>query len=82
MRNKLTDLNNLLFEQLERINDDELKGDALTAEISRSKAVTNVARTIVDNAKTMLDAAKFMDMAGYTSNTNALKLLGGGSEDE
>lgn len=29
MENKLTDLNNILFEQIERLNDDDLHGDAL-----------------------------------------------------
>ena len=42
MKNKLSDLNNLLFEQLERLQDDELKGDDLDHEIARSKAVTSI----------------------------------------
>lgn len=42
MRNKLTDLNNHLFEQLERLNDDELSEEELEKEIKRSKAMEGI----------------------------------------
>lgn len=58
MKNKLTDLNNHLFEQLERLNDDDLTGDALKSEIDRSKAITNVAGKIIENASIGLEAEK------------------------
>lgn len=58
MKNKLTDLNNHLFAQLERLNSEELQGDALSTEIERSKAVTDVAKHIVSNAALQLDALK------------------------
>jgi hypothetical protein len=58
MKNHLTDLNNYLFEQLERLNDEDTVGDELKEEIFRSEAIANVAEKIIDNAKLVLDAAK------------------------
>ena len=56
MKNKLVDLNNHLFEQLERLNDTDMKGEKLSTEIERSKAMTSVAAAIISNAKLALDA--------------------------
>lgn len=58
MKNKLSDLNNHLFAQLERLNDESLKGDDLEREIERSRAVTGVSKEIVANARLVLDADK------------------------
>lgn len=44
--------------QLERLNDESLNGDNLKAEVERSKAITDVAKTIVSNASLQLDAIK------------------------
>ena len=58
MKNKLIDLNNHLFAQMERLSDEETVGDKLTEEIERSKAVGGIARSIIDNARLALDAQK------------------------
>lgn len=58
MKNKLIDLNNHLFAQLERLSDEATKGDALNEEISRAKAVVDVAKEIINNGKLALDAEK------------------------
>ena len=60
-KNTLGDLNNILFEELERLNDEELKGEDLQQEMNRAKAITGVATQVVMNARTVLDAAKFQD---------------------
>lgn len=60
-RNTLSDLNNHLFEQLERLNDTDLKGESLTEEINRSKAVTNIAKNIINSGELVLEGQKFMD---------------------
>lgn len=56
MKNKLIDLNNHLFAQLERLSDEDIKGDALSAEIDRSKAVACIAKNVIENARLALDA--------------------------
>jgi hypothetical protein len=59
MKNKLSDLNNHLFAALERLNDEDVKGEALTEEIQRSKAIAGVAKEVVANASLVLEGAKF-----------------------
>lgn len=56
MRNTLGDLNNHLFAQLERLSDEEIKGEALEEEIERAKAVTHVAQQIIANGSLVLKA--------------------------
>jgi len=58
MKNRLIDLNNHMFAQMERLSDEDLKGNKLIQEINRSKAVSNLAAQIVNNAKLALDAQK------------------------
>lgn len=77
MKNTLIDLNNHLFEQLERLNDDELKGDSLKEEIMRAKSMTDIAGTIIDNAQTVLDATKFQTEVLGRSAVTIPKILEG-----
>ncbi len=58
MKNKLSDLNNHLFAQLERLGDEDLKGDALLEEMGRAKVVANVAQQIINNGNLVLNAMK------------------------
>ena len=63
MKNKLTDLHNHLFEELEWLGDRELNGEELTAEIRRADAMCKVAGQIIANGNLALSAAKFVDNA-------------------
>ena len=57
-RNKLTDMHNILMEQLERLNDDDLTDEELQAEIKRSRAMADISAQIVDNARVHIEAAQ------------------------
>lgn len=56
MKNRLSDLNNHLFAEAERLSDEELTGEKLQEEITRAKALSNVATQITNNARLVLTA--------------------------
>ncbi|WP_445458408.1 hypothetical protein [Flavobacterium sp. HNIBRBA15423] len=58
-KNTLSDLNNHLFAQLERLSEEDISQEELNKEIERSKAINSVAKNIIDNAKTTLEGAQF-----------------------
>ena len=58
MRNTLGDLNLHLFAQLEKLSDDDLKGEELKEEILRTKAIEIVAKQIFDNSHLALQVQK------------------------
>ena len=55
-RNKLSDLNDHLMEQIEWLTDREIKGEALTEEIKRSDALSRIAPLVIANANLILKA--------------------------
>jgi putative N-acetylmannosamine-6-phosphate epimerase len=75
MKNTLTDLNNYLFESIERLNDDDLSDEELEREIKRSDAVQKVAKIIIDNGALALQAQKHFDEYGI-DNKVEMPLLG------
>lgn len=58
MTTNLSDLNKALFDQLGRLNNPELTGDALEVELRRASSVTSVSKEIVSNARLVYDAAR------------------------
>ncbi len=81
MKNTISDLNNYLFEQLERLQDDELDEARLEREIKRSEAVQKVAETIINNGNLAIKAIKTMDDCGYDKKID-IPLLGITGKDE
>lgn len=55
MNNKLSDLNNHLFLQIERLGDESIQGEKLDAEIQRAKAIVGVSEQIIEGARVTLD---------------------------
>ena len=68
MKNTLSDLNNYLFEAIERINDDELSMEELDKE-------NKIAKTIIDNGNLALQAKKHFDEYGSGEDVE-IPLLG------
>ncbi|NWO08717.1 MAG: hypothetical protein HLX50_24340 [Alteromonadaceae bacterium] len=58
MKNKMMDLHNHLFAQLERLSDEDLKEEELSQELKRADAVSKVSMTIVKNAEVCLKAER------------------------
>ena len=58
MKNKLTDLNDHLFAQLERLSDESLTPEEIEKEVTRAQAVVSVADCIVANAGVQLKAVQ------------------------
>ena len=57
-KNTLLDLNDHLFMQIERLNDDDLTGSQLAEEVERARAMTGLASQIVGTAGLMLKAVQ------------------------
>lgn len=82
MGKTINDLHDILFEQLERLNNPKLKDESLAEEIKRSKAVTDVARNIIDNADLALRVAVAQDnKISWKSSHNLPKMLTAGEDD-
>ena len=79
MKNKLVDLNNHLFAQLERLSDETLTSEHLEAEVKRSGAIVGVAEQIAKAADLQLKAATLVANHGERFRA-PLAMLAGPSE--
>ncbi len=80
-KNKLVDLNDHLFAELERLGDEDLKGDELKEEVDRAKALSDVSEKIINNASLMLKAIHEQNEYGTVSR-NVPKMLLGVTQNE
>ena len=70
MKNKLSDLNNHLFAQLERLGDEDLTPEQIDQESTRGEAIVAVADQIVRNADLQFKAASLLAKHGYQFDTH------------
>jgi len=61
MSQNISDLNSHLFAQLDRLSDENLNGEKLEQEITRSKAMNDVATKIIAGGELVLRAHKMVD---------------------
>ena len=81
MKNKLTDLNNHLFAQMERLGNEDLSDEQLEIEVRRAKSMTDVADTVIQNSTLMLKAAELRAEYQGSDGLELPKALGGPDAD-
>lgn len=79
-KNKLGDLNNHLFAQLERLADEDLSAEQIEQEVKRTEAIVKIADQITDNASLQLQAAKLFAEHGQAVLPMLPKIGGSPSE--
>lgn len=60
MKNRLSDLNNHLFAQLERLSEEGLDAEKIEQEVKRADAIVDVSEQIIKNADLQLKAVKVL----------------------
>lgn len=71
----LNDLNEYLFQEMDRLTNEDLSAEDLDKEIKRSDAVQKIAKTIIDNGTLALQAKKHLDEYGQGNNVE-INLMG------
>lgn len=76
MKNKLLDLNNYLFEQLERINDDSLDAEQLEKSIKKAEMINKTAENIIRNGELALKVVNTAAEYGFVAPAAIPTMLG------
>lgn len=71
----LNDLNEYLFQEMDRLTNEDLSAEDLDKEIKRSDALQRIARTVIDNGSLALQAKKHLDEYGQGDKVE-LTLIG------
>ena len=61
MNNKLLDMQNMLFNQMKRLDNSKMTMDELTAEVSRSNALSNNANTFIKSINVNIRVKELAD---------------------
>ena len=64
MKNRLSDLNNHLFAQIERLGDEDLTPEKIETEVRRSQAIVDVAEQIIATSGMQLRGAALIAQHG------------------
>ena len=64
VKNKLTDLNNHLFAQLERLSEEGMDAERIEQEVKRADAIVDVSEQIIRNADLQLKAVRILAYHG------------------
>ena len=67
-KTKLENLNDHLFLQLERLNDNDLTAEGMKSETIRTQAITSLSKEVVSLARVALDGSKFIEEYGDKLN--------------
>lgn len=57
-KNTLSDLNDYLFMEIEKLSDDDLSDDEIKKECTKARAIQGLAHAVINNARLVLDAKK------------------------
>lgn len=77
MKNKLNDLNDHLFAQLERLSDEKLGQEGLDKEIQRTNSIVSVSEQVINNAQLAINAAELVAKHGCGNWENMLPNMEG-----
>ena len=75
MKNTLQDLNNHLFEQLERLNDEEMTDEQLDRELRRADGMTKIATQIIENGELAFKTMVHMVEYGYNCEHRSVPVM-------
>lgn len=79
MKRTLADLNEYLFDELDRLSNEDLSGEQLTQEIGRSNALTRIAERVIASADIAMRALKMKEDA-MDANMKLPHLLASGED--
>ncbi len=79
MKRTLADLNEYLFDELDRLSNEDLSGEQLTQEIGRSNALTRIAERVIASADIAMRALKMKEDA-MDANMKLPHLLANGED--
>lgn len=77
MKNTLLELNNILFEQIERLNDDELTDKQLELQLKKTDSIVKVSEKIIANGELAFRAVQHKDRYYGTGRKQLPPMLDG-----